>query len=85
MASNVAIPYYTAISLTAGKTYQFKIKSRNSYGYSTFSSTVSLLCAYKPEAPTSVTTSNSANQVRISWSSPVTNGSPIIAYKIFIL
>ena len=33
---------------------------------------------------TTVATANSANQVTITWSSPVTNGSPITAYKIYI-
>jgi hypothetical protein len=75
---------YIAIDLTAGITYQFKIESRNSYGYSTFSESITLLCAFKPDAPVSVTTANSADQVTISWSTPVENGSPITAYKIYI-
>jgi hypothetical protein len=84
LASNIASPMYTAIELTAGVTYDFKIESRNSYGYSTYSSSISLLCAYVPDPPTTVATANSANQVTITWSSPVTNGSPITAFKIFI-
>jgi hypothetical protein len=70
--------------LTAGVTYQFKIESRNSYGYSPYSNSITLLCAYVPDPPASVSTQNSADKVIITWSSPVTNGSPITAFKIFI-
>jgi len=43
-----------------------------------------MLCAYIPEPPSTVTTANSADKVVISWSTPVTNGSPITSYQIFI-
>jgi hypothetical protein len=58
LASNVVSSSYTAIDLTAGVTYQFKIESRNSYGYSTYSGSISLLCAFVPDPPTTVSTSN---------------------------
>ena len=84
LASGVVASSYLAIDLTSGLVYNFKIESRNEYGYSTYSSSISLLCAYVPDPPVTVTTANSANQVTITWSSPVTNGSPITAFKIFI-
>ncbi len=65
LASNLVNPSYTAIELTSGITYQFKVESRNSYGYSAYSDSITLLCAYKPDAPASVTTTNSADQVTI--------------------
>jgi len=43
---------YTASSLTPGLTYQFKVQARNLYGFSEFSSTVSILAAQIPDAPT---------------------------------
>jgi hypothetical protein len=58
LAANVVSSSYTAIDLTAGVTYQFKIESRNSYGYSTYSGSISLLCAFVPDPPTTVSTSN---------------------------
>jgi len=61
LASNLVNPSYTVIELTSGITYQFKVESRNSYGYSAYSDSIALLCAYKPDAPTSVTTTNSAD------------------------
>ena len=36
---------YTALSLTPGTTYQFKVKVKNIYGDSSFSSVVSILAA----------------------------------------
>ena len=62
----------------------FKVEARNSYGYSVASETIQLLCAFKPEPPTSVTTSNSNELVTVTWTSPVTNGSPITRFRVFI-
>jgi hypothetical protein len=65
LVSNIVSSAYIAIDLTAGNNYQFKIESRNSYGYSAFSDSITLLCAFKPDAPSTVTTANSGNQVTI--------------------
>jgi hypothetical protein len=43
-----------------------------------------LLCAFIPDAPSTVTTANSVDQVLIQWSDPITNGSPITGYKIYV-
>lgn len=48
---------YIATSLTAGVTYELKIEARNQFGYSTYSDTIQLLCAFIPETPTTVETS----------------------------
>jgi hypothetical protein len=58
LTSNVESSSYTALDLTAGIIYQFKIESRNSYGYSAYSDSITLLCAFKPDAPATVTTVN---------------------------
>lgn len=75
---------YTAFGLTPGVTYEFKIESRNSYGFSTYSETLTLFCAFKPEAPETVTTTNENDLVKVSWSEPNVNGSPITQFKIYI-
>lgn len=36
---------YTALSLVKGKVYTFKVQARNIYGYSAFSTEVSILAA----------------------------------------
>ena len=45
---------------------------------------MTLLAAFKPEAPDTVTTSVAGNLAIISWSEPVTNGSPITSYSVFV-
>ena len=45
---------YTATGLSPGQTYQFKINARNIYGFSTFSTTVSILAAQIPDKPMSL-------------------------------
>jgi hypothetical protein len=62
----------------------FTVESRNSYGYSTVSDEITMLCAFIPDPPLTATTTNSNELVTIDWSEPVNNGSPIIAYRIFI-
>ena len=42
---------YTAINLTFGLYYTFKVESRNAYGYSALSEPLVMLCAWKPEQP----------------------------------
>ena len=70
--------------MTAGKTYEFKVEARNSYGYSASSGVLTLLCAFVPNSPTTVTTANVNDKISVTWSEPITNGSPITAYKILI-
>jgi hypothetical protein len=75
---------FDVTSLTSGTTYEFNIEARNEYGYSEFSSALSLLAAYIPETPTSVTTEIDGTQVKILWTLPSDNGSPITTYKVYI-
>ena len=65
-------------------TYAFKVQARNSYGFSLDSDEFTVLCASQPEAPSMPTTSIDANKVVVTWATPVTNGSPITAYKVYI-
>ena len=85
LASGVTESTYTATGLNFGTTYEFKVESRNSYGYSAFSSTETLLCAFIADPPTTVTTVNADEKVTITWNDPIANGSPITAYKIYII
>jgi len=74
---------YTTLGLTSGNTYKFKIEARNSYGYSSYSEVVSILCAAEPEQPLPATTTVINDQVVIEWSSPLDNGTPITEYKVY--
>jgi hypothetical protein len=82
--ASTANTYYEVTALTSGTTYEFKIEAKNEYGYSTYSSTLSLLAAHIPAVPTSVTTVIEGNTVKVSWSLSTTNGSPITAYKVYV-
>ena len=73
-----------ATGLTAGTIYEFTIESRNDYGYSALSETLTLLCAFVPDPPATVASANTNELVTITWSDPVTNGSPVTAYKILV-
>jgi len=82
--ASTASTSYQATSLTAGTTYEFKIEAKNEYGYSSHSSTLSLLCAHIPTVPAGVATSIVGSTVKVEWTLSSTNGSPITAYKIYV-
>ena len=84
LESGVLSTSYVATGLTPGLTYKFKVKSRNSFGFSDFSSVLSLYCAFIPAVPAAPATSVVANQVIIDWSAPANNGSPITSYRVKI-
>jgi hypothetical protein len=84
LASDIASTTYTATELTPGTYYEFKVESRNSYGYSVFSDVLTLLAAFKPEAPGAPTTTTINNYVEVSWPAAVDNGSPITQHRVYI-
>jgi len=59
--------YLTTVTLSEGNTYNFYVIARNSVGFSTVSSTISILAAQKPDMPLNVVTTVVANGVTISW------------------
>ena len=82
LASNILENTYLVEGLTSGLTYKFKVKARNVFGLSAFSSELSLLAAYKPDSPNPPVTSVIDNTVVIDWTAPSNNGSPILSYRI---
>jgi len=48
---------YTVTGLTASVTYTFKVQSRNSFGYSAYSTPVAILSAQTPNIPAAPSTS----------------------------
>lgn len=85
LASGLIDPEYLATGLTFGVTYEFKVESRNSYSYSPYSDTLTLLCAFKPDPPLVITTANTNDLVTVQWDDPIANGYPIHAYRFFFL
>lgn len=51
LATGVLTRTYTALNLTPGLTYKFKVQSRNAVGLSDFAPEVSILAAKVPDAP----------------------------------
>ena len=84
MVSGITDLTITVSGLTAGVQYEFTVEARNSYGFSLSSELLTLLCAYIPEPPATVTTANLNSQVVVSWDAPVDNGYAVSAFKVLI-
>ena len=84
LAETVLDTTYTVTGLIAGTIYEFKVEARNSYSHSSFSDVLTLLAAFKPEAPSAPSTETVDSQVYISWPEAEANGSPLTGYKVFI-
>ena len=61
LSAGVTATTYTATGLTSGVTYEFKVESRNSYDHGSSSEALTLLAAFKPEAPEAPTTTTINN------------------------
>ena len=85
LASGVTDLTYKATGLTFGTTYEFKVEARNSYSYSGYSDVLTMLCAFKPDPPLTVTTENVNELVKVAWDEPIANGSPITGFRILVL
>lgn len=85
LETGVTITTYIAIDLAQGTTYSFKIQSRNIFGYSLDSLSVSILAAQVPDQPLPPTSSLSGTSLTISWTAPDNRGKVIDSYRIRIL
>jgi hypothetical protein len=76
-----------AQTLTAGQTYRFRVRAQNSQGWGDYASPVSVLAASAPSEMAMVTMTDNAGlpSIRVTWVTPSSNGSPILAYEITIL
>lgn len=73
-------------NIERGKTYQFRLRAKNKWGWGAYSSTTSVKAARRPLQITTV--SNSVDQATgdllISWQAPDNQGDPISAYTVLI-
>lgn len=76
---------YTALNLIESYTYQFKVQARNIYGYSDYSSIVSILAGQIPDKPVAPVTTWIRDFVIISWIAPDNGGSWISSYTIYVM
>jgi hypothetical protein len=61
------------------------VLARNAYGSGQYSSEVTILSAQVPETPDPPTTTISGPNVVIDWNAPVSGGSSISSYTIYIM
>lgn len=65
-------------------TYKFRVESRNSYGYSSASYEISIICATTPSVPATLISQNILDYVQLSWVAPSSNGLAITSYTVLI-
>lgn len=74
---------YTALDLTSGTTYKFKVVGRNAHDYGDFTEELSVLAAQMPDTPSAPVTVLDGDNVITSWVAPYNGGSPITGYRIY--
>lgn len=76
----------TVTGLTAGTSYSFKVRARNSVGWGEFSPTSAAatpLPASTPSAPRTVTATAGAGSATVTWAAPISDGgSAITSYTV---
>ena len=72
--------------ISSGETYGFRVKARNSVGFSNYSSSIDIIAGTIPSTPDAPTTKSiDADQIQIIWSSPSDDGGvPISAFIVMI-
>jgi hypothetical protein len=70
--------------LVEGRTYTFRVESRNALGYSIYSAELPILAAQIPGTPSAPTTTNIGKSIRIDWSPPDDGGTSITSYTIHV-
>jgi len=84
LAENIVPTDYTALALTTGVWYQFKVQARNAEGHGPLSNVVTILAAQEPDQPAAPTTVWTRDFVTIVWTEPTINGAEILSYNIQI-
>jgi hypothetical protein len=80
-----AAAYATVPNLVNGSFYVFRVAAANAYGVGPWSGPIgpiSPTSATAPDTPTGVTGIASDSSVRLSWTAPASNGSPITDYTV---
>lgn len=86
-ASGTTQLHQTVTGLTPGVTYSFRVKALNVVNYSVYSSSINVLAAQEPDAPTllrNVPEKTSRSTIGLAWDAPSFNGgSPLIDYRLW--
>jgi hypothetical protein len=84
LEETVSLTEYIALGLSQGSSYQFKVETRNAYGFSVYSNTVTIIAGQVPAQPSAPVTTWSPDDVIITWTSPDNGGSSITGYTLSI-
>jgi len=76
---------YNSTGVTAGGSYMFRVRAKNIYGWSSYSSTLTAIAAEVPDQPSSPTVTNTGTSVKIAWTDPFNGGSAITSYGVQLL
>lgn len=71
--------------LSAGTSYTFTIKAKNSVGSSIAASFAAVTAVSVPTAPTAPTVTLAGSSANVSWTAPAANGSSITGYKVYVI
>lgn len=83
-SNSLLVSYDVTSGLTAGSAYQFMVRSKNIYGWSSYSTAVTIYASDVPDQVATVTTTVSGTSVRIAWSAPSDNSDSILSYNVRI-
>jgi hypothetical protein len=75
---------FQTTAVTAGTSYELKVRALNLMGWGSFSDEFVIVTAKVPEKPNAPSTQIQVNNVRIAWTDPHLNSSPVQAYRVFV-
>lgn len=84
LIDGVATTSHIATGLTTGYYYTFKVRARNSFGFSDYTETLTILCAEEPATPAAPTTRRENDNIVVEWTEPANNGAALSSYTVFI-
>jgi hypothetical protein len=76
--------YLLVAGVVSGRTYQFRLRAQNKWGFGGYSAVVGIQASTTPGRASAPTTAISGSSVRITWSKPDEHGSAITAYRIVV-
>ena len=72
----------TSTGLSGGQTYQYRVYAQNKYGFGPVSDVLSAVPAEAPAAPAAPLSTQTSVYVKVAWTAPADNFSPIDAYEV---
>ncbi len=80
----LASEYLVTNQVIPSKSYKFRVRAKNKYGWGQYSQPVAILAADIPDASLLTSSIQNLTNVTLSWDTPVEHGAVITAYEILI-